>query len=124
MSVDFSEIHYGRIVWAIVRDAHGYRKRRPAVILTPEAEISRDQPLIVMAVTTTYPDPPKPDFIELPWSRDPRRVSTGLARRSAAVTTWLDTAYADEIDGIIGTAPSRVMEEIQRRLRPQQDADA
>jgi hypothetical protein len=47
---------------------------------------------------------------------DCRRTSTGLARRSAAVTDWLITAYADEVDGIIGNVPPRLMSEILKRL--------
>ena len=43
VSIDSSEFHAGSIVWAIVRDPRGYRKRRPAIILTPDAEISADR---------------------------------------------------------------------------------
>jgi len=69
-----------------------------------------------MAVTTTYPDPASARYVELTWNSDRRRTSTGLARRSAAVIDWLDTAYADDIDGVIGTVPPRLMAEIRRRL--------
>jgi hypothetical protein len=40
-----------------------------------------------------------------------------LAQRSAAVLSWLDAPYPDEVLEIKGRVPSRVMEEIQRRLR-------
>jgi mRNA-degrading endonuclease toxin of MazEF toxin-antitoxin module len=106
----------GQIVWAIVRDPNGFRKRRPAIVLTPTDEISADGPLTLVAITTTYTDPPPNNCVELPWNPDSRRVSTGLARRSAAVVNWLDTVYLDEIDGIIGVAPSRTLAEIQRRV--------
>lgn len=123
MSAYLSEIRYGRIVWATLRDPRGDRKRRPAIVLTPDGEISPNKPLGLMAVTTTYRDPVGPDEVELPWNRDPRRVSTGLARRSAAIVTWLDSAYAVEIDAVIGTVPSSIMTEIQRRLQALQDRD-
>jgi hypothetical protein len=87
VSIDRSEIRCGSIVWAVVRDHHGFRKRRPVIILTPDDEISEDQPLAIMAITTTYPDPPERDQIELSWNADRRKVGTGLARRSAAVLT-------------------------------------
>jgi mRNA-degrading endonuclease toxin of MazEF toxin-antitoxin module len=111
-----AELGLGRIVWVIVRDPQGYRKRRPAIVLTPAEEISSELPLTVMAITTTFADPPPRNCVALPWNSDPRRVSTGLARRSAAVTNWLDTVYPDEVDGVIGTTPPKTLAEIQRRL--------
>jgi hypothetical protein len=111
-----AELGLGRIVWVIVRDPQGYRKRRPAIVLTAAAEISSEQPLTVMAITTTFADPPPPNCVTLPWNSDPRRVPTGLARRSAAVVNWLDMVYPDEVDGIIGMMPPKILAEIQRRL--------
>jgi hypothetical protein len=86
------------------------------MILTPTTEILPDEPLAVIAITTTFPEPPTWKYVELPWNPDPRRTSTGLARRSAVVIGWLDTVYADEIDGIIGTVPPRTFAEVQTRL--------
>ena len=116
MGVDPDQLHQGQIVWAVVRDRNGFRKRRPAIILTPETEIHENQPLVLMAVTTSYPDPPPPNHVELPWHHDRRKASTGLARRSAAVTDWLVTAYADEVDETIGKVPPRLIREILERL--------
>jgi mRNA-degrading endonuclease toxin of MazEF toxin-antitoxin module len=99
-----------------VRDHNGFRKTRPVIILTPNDEIGIDQPLVVMAVTTTYPHPVPKDHVELPWNPDSRRVSTGLSRRSAAVVTWLDTAYADEVMEVIGTVPTKIINNIRERL--------
>ena len=115
MGVDISDLAEGQIVWATVRDRNGFRKRRPAILLTPTAEISGDKPVVLVAVTTTFPQPAPSDHIELPWNPDRRRVSTGLARRSAAVVTWLVTVYPDEIDGIIGSVPPIVMNTIRQR---------
>ena len=64
MSVHVQELREAQIVWVIVRDRNGFRKRRPAIILTPTSEISGAQPLVIMAVTTTYPDPAPPEHIE------------------------------------------------------------
>ena len=121
MSVSLSKIRSGSIVWAIVRDARGYRKRRPVVVLTPDAEIAADQPLALMAITTTYPDPPPSNCVELPWNPDRRKVTTGLARRSAAVLDWLESAYPDEIDELIGLVPPARMRVIMSRLREMGD---
>jgi len=70
-----------------------------------------------MAVTTTFGDPPPKYHVLLPWNHDPRRVRTRLAQRSAAVVTWLDTIYPDEVVETKGDVPPGVMEELQRQLK-------
>jgi mRNA-degrading endonuclease toxin of MazEF toxin-antitoxin module len=122
MVLDPDDLRYGQIVWAEVRDARGYRKRRPAIIVTPTHEICAEQPLVLVAVTTTFADPAPADHIELPWHPDRRRTTTGLARRSAAVVTWLATVYPDELDGIIGRTPARIMRMIQGKLDEMNEA--
>ncbi len=117
MGVELDDLAEGQIVWAIVRDHNGFRKRRPAIIVTPTVEISDEEPVVLLAITTTYPDPAPPDHIELPWHPDRRRTSTGLARRSAAVLTWLETVYVDEIDSIIGVVHAKLMNAIRQRLQ-------
>jgi hypothetical protein len=116
VGVEPSEISTGSIVWAMVRDQRGYRKRRPAIVLTPTSEISLDEPILLVAITTTYPEPPPSDCLELPWNPDPRRVATGLGYRSAAVVSWLEPVYLDEVDSLVGRIPPRLLMEIQRRV--------
>lgn len=116
MSVPLTELRRGSIVWATFQDHRGYRKLRPAIVLTPDAEISDDEPIVLMAITTTFRSPPPPNNVELPWNADRRRVSTGLARRSAAVINWLDTAYADEIEDLIGSVPPQIMRRVDDLL--------
>jgi hypothetical protein len=77
-----------------------------------------------MAVTTSFPEPPPEDHVPLPWNPDPRRVGTRLAQRSAAVVTWLDTLYPDEVIEHRGQVPPRVMKEIQDKLRALRDTGA
>ena len=98
MPVPLSELRYGRVIWAVLKDHNGVRKRRPAVILAPTNQISATEPFVVAAVTTTFRNPPPADHVELPWNPDARRVSTRLAQRSAAVVSWLEPLYADEVD--------------------------
>ena len=117
MPVPLSELRYGRLIWAVLKDRNGYRKLRPAVILTPTREISDTEPFVVAAVTTTFADPPPLDHVELPWNADPRRVSTRLARRSAAVVSWLEVVYSDEVEDVAGDVPSRTMQRVQAALR-------
>src|SRR4051794_24917935 len=71
-------------------------QRGPAIILTPTDQIDDRKPMVVMCITTTFPDPPHANHLPLPWNSNPRQVATGLARRSAAVLDWLDTLYPDE----------------------------
>ncbi len=72
--------------------------------------------MVVMAMTTTFADPAPKDCIELPWNPDSRPVSTGLARRSAAVVTWLASVYSDEVTDTIGTVPTSIMKQIHEQL--------
>ena len=102
-----------------LKDHNGFRKQRPAIIVTPTDEILPNQPLVVMAVTTKFPDPPPSDHVLLPWNPDPRRVGTKLARRSAAVATWLETLYPDEVLDFKGDVPASIMRELQLRLGDQ-----
>src|SRR4051812_456523 len=109
-------LQHGQIIWAVLKDRNGFRKRRPGIVLTPTAQISPDKPLVILCVTTTFSDPPPADHIPLPWNNDPRRVATGLAQRSAAVIDWLDILYPDEILEVKGRVPPSLMAEIQNRL--------
>src|SRR5262249_47585948 len=95
---------------------NGFRKERPAIILTPTGQIAGDNPIVVMCITTRYPEPPPSNHVPLPWHADPRRVATRLARRSAAVLDWLDTLYPDEVLAIKGEVPRKLMEVIQQHL--------
>ena len=124
MTVPLSELRYDRLIWAVLKDRNGFRKRRPAVILTPSTEINEADPFVVAAVTTTFANPPPPDHIELPWNADRRRVSTRLARRSAAVVSWLEIVYADEVEEVSGDVPPRTLQRIQAALRRLEDERA
>lgn len=110
------ELRHGQIVWAILKDRNGFRKRRPAIILTPTEEIDDSAPLVVVCITTTFGQPPPKHHVPLPWNADPRRVMTRLAQRSAAVVNWLDTVYPDEILEIKGETPQALLNEIQRQV--------
>lgn len=110
-----ADLRYGRLVWVVVKDRNGYRKTRPGIIVTPTEEISDTEPIVVVAVTTSFKDPPPSDHVPLPWHPS-GRVLTKLTRRSAAVTSWLETAYADEIESFGGDVPSNIMRLIEAQL--------
>lgn len=102
-------------MWAVVRDRKGFRKERPAIILTATDQIASDEPLEVMAITSTFPDPAPADHVELPWHSQ-GRVSTGLRRRSAAVISWLDLVHPADILRLHGDVPLPLMIRILQRL--------
>jgi mRNA-degrading endonuclease toxin of MazEF toxin-antitoxin module len=45
------------------------RKCRPAVIVTPDADIQADGEVWIVAITTTLSAAPAEDQVELPWDR-------------------------------------------------------
>ncbi len=47
----------GSVVWAELKDANGYRKVCPVVVVTPTAEITAGKPVRVVAITTRLPEP-------------------------------------------------------------------
>jgi hypothetical protein len=105
----------GRVVWATVSDARGHRKQRPLIILTPTDQIRDDEPLQAMAVSTTFPEPPPKDHVQLPWHPS-GRVMTKLRKRSAAVLSWIVELDIDDIVELHGDVPVKLMLEIFKRL--------
>lgn len=69
-----------------------------------------------MAISTSFPDPPPANHVELPWHNDPRRVATRLPSRSAAVINWLRCVHPDEVTRLAGDVPPALMLDILRRL--------
>ncbi len=111
-------LQQGRIVWVSASDPRGRRKRRPVVIVTGDAKIGSHAKIVGVAVTTSFPEPPPPSYVELPW--DPTgRASTGLRRRSAAVCNWLVAFESHEVDAAIGTVPSAMLLAILQALPKQ-----
>lgn len=105
----------GRIVWAHIPDSNGFRKLRPAVIVTPTDKLTRDMAFDVVAVTSRLVDPLPEDHVLLPWHRQghPR---TGLNRRCAAVASWLCQIVESDIEEAVGIVPSTVMTEILAKI--------
>ena len=108
-------IRYGRIVYAWIEDRNGHGKLRPALIVTPDEEISESAELVVVAITTTFADPPPPYCVPLPWYPRGHPV-THLHQRSAAVVNWLRSVRAADIVGFGGNVPAKTMRLIQAKL--------
>ncbi len=71
------------------------------VILTASGEIVLDSPVAAAAITTTYPEPPPANKVELPWTHY-GHPATGLRRRSAVVCDWIVRVRPSEIEEVKG----------------------
>ena len=113
-----SQLGRVRIVWVELLDPQSRnRKCRPAVIVTPDADIREDGEVWVVAISTQLDEAPVGAQVELPWERrgHPR---TGLKQRCAAVCTWMEKVRVASIQGYAGTVPGRQLLEILTRIRP------
>jgi mRNA-degrading endonuclease toxin of MazEF toxin-antitoxin module len=99
-------------------DPQGHNaKRRPAVIVTPDADIQADGEVWVVAISTQVDEAPAEVQVELPWERrgHPR---TGLKERCAAVCTWMEKVRVASIQGTAGIVPGRQLLDILTRIQP------
>lgn len=117
-----SPLQQGRIVWVELLDPQGRNpKRRPAVVLTPTAEIRSDAEVVVAALSSQIDQSPPDVSVPVPWHRDghPR---TKLNRRNVVVCTWLvalpvASIQPDDIGGIVPFAEMARVLEIVRALQ-------
>lgn len=117
-------LQQGRIVWVEVLDPQGRNpKVRPAVVLTPTAEIAADGEIVVAAITSQIDQSPPEVTVELPWHRDghPR---TRLNRRAAAVCTWLVAVPASAVESVGGVVPFKPMARILEIVRSLSDEES
>ena len=108
----------GRIVWVELLDPQGRnRKCRPAVIVTPDADIRDDGEVWVIAISTQLDEAPAEAQVALPWDRrgHPR---TGLKERCAAICTWMEKVSVASIQGCAGVVPGRQLLDILTRIKP------
>jgi mRNA-degrading endonuclease toxin of MazEF toxin-antitoxin module len=113
-----SQLCRGRIVWVELLDPQTRnRKCRPAVIVTPDADIRDDGDVWVVAISTQLQEAPPDAQVELPWDRHghPR---TKLKERCAAVCTWMEKVKVADIQGYAGTVPGRQLLDILTRIKP------
>src|SRR5437870_4372201 len=98
-----------------MEDRNRHAKLRPAIIITEDSEISPDADLVVMAITTTFTDPPPEFCVPLPWYPRGHPV-TRLQQRSAAVVNWLSSIRASDVVGYGGEVPAKTMRVIRAKL--------
>src|SRR5262249_1651484 len=103
---------HGRVIWVTINDPQGRNpKRRPAVIITPTADITAEGEVWVVGITTKFEEAPAEVQTELQY--DPRgNCRSGLRERSWAVATWVARVPVSAIEGYAGTIPGPQMAEI------------
>jgi len=109
-------LQQGMIVWVLATDPRGHRRRRPVVIVTSDQEIAAGARMVGVAVTTSFPEPPPPGYVNLPWDSS-GRAGTQLQRRSAAGCGWLVSFHADDIDATAGMIPAATLLSILQWVR-------
>jgi hypothetical protein len=105
----------GSVVWAELKDDHGFRKVRPAIVVTATADIVAGRSLRVVAITTRLPNPLPDDHILLPWDRQ-GKARSGLRRKCAAVTTWQAEIAVQDVQEVVGILPPAVMDVVLAKI--------
>ncbi len=107
----------GSIVYVELLDPQGRNpKVRPAVVLTPTADIRPDGVVEVAAVTGQTDQSPADECVPLQWERE-GKASTGLRKPSVAVTSWVVPVPVVSILNARGTVPTNAMLTILHKVR-------
>lgn len=113
---DVQQIEQGRIVWAVLPSSdRKSQKHRPAVILTSTRDIVPGEPLVAVALSTTFDEPLGPECVRLPWNRS-GAVRTRLRKPTVAVCNWLVELDAEDIEQFGGIVPVKEMREIVQKV--------
>ena len=111
-----SPLVQGQIVQAEVCDPQGgNRKRRPLVIVTATSEISDQEPLVAVAVTSRFREPLQDDEVLLPW-HPAGNVRTKLRKPCVAKCSWLCQIAVTDVVEQRGFVPREQLREIIARV--------
>jgi mRNA-degrading endonuclease toxin of MazEF toxin-antitoxin module len=114
-----STLEQGRIIWAELPSSDGTtKKRRPAVVVTPTAEIVPGKPFAVVTATTKFTEPLPADQIHLPWQPE-GKVRTQLRQPTVAVCSWVGKILETDVLQYGGVVPPKVMVEIIKIVKQQ-----
>jgi len=112
-----SPLAQGQIVQAEVCDPQGgNRKLRPLVIVTATSEITAQEPLVAVAVTSRFREPLEDDEVLLPWY-PAGNVRTKLRKPCVAKCSWLCQLAVTDVVGQRGIVPREQMQEIIARVK-------
>ena len=111
-----TRLRRGSIVWATTSDPRGQNpKKRPIVILSADNDIRAGAHLDGVAVSSTIPDPPPPECVELPWDQK-GTAPTGFRRRCVAVCNWGVHVAFEAVEATGKHVPPRVVSQILERI--------
>jgi hypothetical protein len=91
-------------------------KCRPAMIVTPDADIRDDGEVWVVAITRELGALPSEDQVELPW-RPGGHPRTQLKEKCAAVCTWMEKVRVASIRDRAGLVTGRHLLDILSRIK-------
>jgi len=96
-----SELQQGSIIWIDATDPRGQNiKKRGFVILNQTAAIQAGHPLICVAITGTYREPPDPMLVPMRWNPQ-GTTETGLTKKCFAKCDWVRVVPASKTEGSI-----------------------
>jgi mRNA-degrading endonuclease toxin of MazEF toxin-antitoxin module len=106
----------GQIVWATITDSHGGNpKARPAVVVTPTAEINPTGDVQVAAITTLVAQAPFSETVELP--SDPAgHPATKLKKPCEVVCSWVVSVPVSQVRDSGGSVPPDILAEILAKV--------
>lgn len=110
------QVRQGAIWTASVADRNGFAKVRPVMIVTATDEVVLDEPIVLAAITSQFPDPPPQECVALPWAPG-GHPATRLWKRSAVVCTWLVEVRPSALVEYKGYVPLKTLQKILLRLR-------
>lgn len=105
----------GSVIWSELADTNGFRKVRPAVVVTATSKIAEGGNLHVLAITTRLADPLPDDHVLLPWDRQ-GKARSGLRRKCAAVTSWVAEIAVSEVQQVVGILPPATIDELLAKI--------
>lgn len=117
MNSPVGQIRQGQICWMSVNDGRGNTKRRPVVVLTRDCDIVLDTEIVVVAVSTQIPDPPRSREVILPHGGSWPHPTTRLHKRCAAVCDWLCRVRPSDLEPTDGYVPGKTMLRIIEAVR-------
>jgi mRNA-degrading endonuclease toxin of MazEF toxin-antitoxin module len=106
----------GRIVWVTLSDQSGRNpKHRPAIIVTPTADIDPAGKVVVVAATSTFTKPLPVNLVPLPWQNGGHPV-TRLYKPCVAVCDWVCVIPVSAIGAEGGVVPKPLLDQILLKL--------
>jgi mRNA-degrading endonuclease toxin of MazEF toxin-antitoxin module len=102
----------GTIVIALVPDPAGANpKERPLVVVSPTVDVEAGKPIVAVAISTQFAEPPATTEVKLPFH--PRgSARTGLTKPCVAKCNWLCTLPQSDVRATRGYVSGNVLKSI------------